>query len=136
VKTLRPLRTATITLGGRQIEVSPRMPDDAQRLLDDLDGGKPIQLRSERASSASQLSTRASIRWTSRKATAGDHAGQIRGLMFGSAVREGLIRDRNAVLGTHRPTERWVAAWQPIGHRGEGNVWRSRSPYRPVVSRT
>lgn len=39
VKTLRPLRTATITLGGRQIEVPPRVPDDAQRLLDDLDGG-------------------------------------------------------------------------------------------------
>lgn len=39
VKTLRPLRTATITLGGRQIEVPPRIPDDAQRLLDQLEGG-------------------------------------------------------------------------------------------------
>jgi hypothetical protein len=39
VKTLRPLRTATITLGGRHIEVPPRVPNDAQRLLDDLRGG-------------------------------------------------------------------------------------------------
>lgn len=39
VKTLRPLRTAMITIGGRQIEVPPRIPDDAQRLLDDLGGG-------------------------------------------------------------------------------------------------
>jgi hypothetical protein len=39
VKTLRPLRTATITLAGQQIQVPPRVPDDAQRLLDDLRGG-------------------------------------------------------------------------------------------------
>ena len=39
VKTLRPLRTATITLGRQQITVPPRIPDDAQRLLDDLTGG-------------------------------------------------------------------------------------------------
>jgi len=39
VKTLRPLRTATITIGDRQIAVPPRVPDDAQRLLDDLRGG-------------------------------------------------------------------------------------------------
>jgi hypothetical protein len=39
VKTLRPLRSATITLNGRQIEVPPRIPDEAQRLLDALDGG-------------------------------------------------------------------------------------------------
>ena len=39
VKTLRPLRTATITLGGRQIEVPPRIPPEAQRLLDDFEGG-------------------------------------------------------------------------------------------------
>jgi transposase len=39
VKTLRPLRTATITVGDRQIAVPPRVPDDAQRLLDDLRGG-------------------------------------------------------------------------------------------------
>jgi Transposase DDE domain len=39
VKTLRPLRTATITLAGRQITVPPRVPDDVQRLLDDLRGG-------------------------------------------------------------------------------------------------
>jgi hypothetical protein len=39
VKTFRPLRTATITIGGRQIAVPPRVPDEAQRLLDDLEGG-------------------------------------------------------------------------------------------------
>jgi hypothetical protein len=39
VKTLRPLRTATITLGARQINVPPRIPDEAQRLLDDLASG-------------------------------------------------------------------------------------------------
>ena len=39
VKTLRPLRTATITISGRQIAVPPRVPDDAQHLLDDLEGG-------------------------------------------------------------------------------------------------
>jgi Transposase DDE domain len=39
VKTLRPLRTATITLAGQQITVPPRVPDDAQRILDDLRGG-------------------------------------------------------------------------------------------------
>jgi len=39
VKTLRPLRTATITLADQQIHVPSRVPDDAQRLLDDLRGG-------------------------------------------------------------------------------------------------
>jgi len=39
VKTLRPLRTATITLSGRQIQVPPRIPDEARRLLDALNGG-------------------------------------------------------------------------------------------------
>ena len=39
VKTLRPLRTATIALAGQQIQVPPRVPDDAQRLLNDLRGG-------------------------------------------------------------------------------------------------
>jgi hypothetical protein len=39
VKTLRPLRSATITLNGSQIEVPPRIPDEAQRLLDALNGG-------------------------------------------------------------------------------------------------
>ena len=39
VKTLRPLRSATITLNGRQIEVPPRIPDEAQRLLDALGSG-------------------------------------------------------------------------------------------------
>jgi transposase len=39
LKTLRPLRTATITLGGRQINVPPRIPAEAQLLLDNLKGG-------------------------------------------------------------------------------------------------
>ena len=39
VKTLRPLRTTTITLGRRQINVPPRIPDEAQRVLDGLQGG-------------------------------------------------------------------------------------------------
>jgi len=39
VKTLRPLRSATITFSGRQIEVPPRIPDEAQRLLDALGNG-------------------------------------------------------------------------------------------------
>ena len=39
VKTLRPLRSATVTLNGSQIEVPPRIPDEAQRLLDALNGG-------------------------------------------------------------------------------------------------
>ena len=39
VKTLQPLRTATITLGAEQIQVPPRVPDDAQLVLDDLRGG-------------------------------------------------------------------------------------------------
>ena len=32
-------RTATITLADQQITVPPRVPDDIQRLLDDLRGG-------------------------------------------------------------------------------------------------
>ncbi len=39
VKLLRPLRTATITLGPRQIDIPPRIPDEAQRLLDALARG-------------------------------------------------------------------------------------------------
>jgi hypothetical protein len=39
VKLLRPLRTATIALGPRQINIPPRIPDDAQRVLDDLARG-------------------------------------------------------------------------------------------------
>jgi Transposase DDE domain len=39
VKELRPLRTATITLGAQQIQVPPRVPDDAQHLLAALAGG-------------------------------------------------------------------------------------------------
>jgi hypothetical protein len=43
----RPLRTPTITLGGRQINVPSRTPAEAQRLLDNLNVvTKPIQLRS------------------------------------------------------------------------------------------
>jgi hypothetical protein len=48
LKTLRPLRTATITLGVRQINVPPRIPAEAQRLLDTSRVvTKPIQLRSD-----------------------------------------------------------------------------------------
>jgi hypothetical protein len=36
VKTLRPLRTATITLGHQQITAEPRIPAAAQQILDDL----------------------------------------------------------------------------------------------------
>jgi hypothetical protein len=39
VKTLRPLRTATITLGRRQITAEPRIPAAARQILDDLAGG-------------------------------------------------------------------------------------------------
>jgi hypothetical protein len=39
VKLLRPLRTATITLGHQQINVPPRVPNEAQRVLDDLARG-------------------------------------------------------------------------------------------------
>ena len=39
VKTLRPLRTATITLGRQQITAEPRIPAAAQQILDDLTSG-------------------------------------------------------------------------------------------------
>jgi Transposase DDE domain len=39
VKLLRPLRTATITLGPRQIDVPPRIPDEAQHVLNALARG-------------------------------------------------------------------------------------------------
>ena len=40
IQTLRPLRTATISLGNQQITAPPRIPDDVRALLDDLaDGG-------------------------------------------------------------------------------------------------
>ena len=39
VKTLRPLRTATITLGRQQITAEPRIPAPARQILDDLAGG-------------------------------------------------------------------------------------------------
>jgi Transposase DDE domain len=39
VKTLRPLRTATITLGRQQITAEPRIPATAQQILDDLAQG-------------------------------------------------------------------------------------------------
>ena len=38
VKTLRPLRTATITLGRQQITAEPRIPAPARQILDDLAG--------------------------------------------------------------------------------------------------
>ncbi|MFL1375863.1 MULTISPECIES: IS1634 family transposase [unclassified Nocardiopsis] len=39
VKTLRPLRTATISLGGQRIQAPPRIPDEAQQMLDTLARG-------------------------------------------------------------------------------------------------
>ena len=36
VQALRPLRTATISLGNQQITAPPRIPDHAQVILDDL----------------------------------------------------------------------------------------------------
>jgi DDE family transposase len=39
VKTLRPLRTATIALGRQQITAEPRIPAAAQQILDDLASG-------------------------------------------------------------------------------------------------
>jgi Transposase DDE domain len=39
VHTLRPLRSATISLGHQQITASPRVPDHAQTILDDLAQG-------------------------------------------------------------------------------------------------
>ena len=39
VKTLRPLRTATITLGRQQITAEPRIPAAAQQILDGLATG-------------------------------------------------------------------------------------------------
>jgi len=36
IQTLRPLRTATISLGNQQITAPPRIPDHAQAILDDL----------------------------------------------------------------------------------------------------
>jgi len=35
LKLLRPLRTATITLGTQQISIPPRIPAETQRVLDD-----------------------------------------------------------------------------------------------------
>jgi hypothetical protein len=39
IKMLRPLRTATITLGRQRITVPPRVPDNARRVIDDLANG-------------------------------------------------------------------------------------------------
>ena len=39
VQALRPLRTATISLGPQQITAPPRIPDHAQAILDDLAEG-------------------------------------------------------------------------------------------------
>jgi hypothetical protein len=36
IQTLRPMRTATISLGNQQITTPPRIPDHARALLDDL----------------------------------------------------------------------------------------------------
>src|SRR5215213_3042985 len=60
---------------------------------------------SARASSASQLSTRASIRYASRKATAGDHAARAvdGGCEVGPLALNALVRGCVTVLGTHRP---------------------------------
>src|SRR5919107_853174 len=59
----------------------------------------------ERASSVSQLSTRASIRYASRRATARDHAARAahgeREVHRLTAIA--LVEGRVRVLGTHRP---------------------------------
>jgi hypothetical protein len=39
LKTLRPLRTATITLGRQRVTVPPRIPDIARRIIADLAKG-------------------------------------------------------------------------------------------------
>jgi hypothetical protein len=39
LQTLRPLRSATIGLGGQQVTAPPLIPDDAQRVIDDLAQG-------------------------------------------------------------------------------------------------
>jgi hypothetical protein len=39
VQALRPLRTATISLGHQQITAPPRIPDHAQAILHDLAKG-------------------------------------------------------------------------------------------------
>ena len=39
VQTLRPLRSATISLGNQQLTAPPRIPDHAQTILDDLAEG-------------------------------------------------------------------------------------------------
>jgi transposase len=39
IQTLRPLRSATISLGARQITAPPRIPDAAQAILNDLAQG-------------------------------------------------------------------------------------------------
>ena len=39
IQTLRPLRSATISLGAQQITAPPRIPDAAQAILNDLAGG-------------------------------------------------------------------------------------------------
>ena len=36
LKTLRPLRSATVTIGSQQVTAQPRIPDDARTLLNDL----------------------------------------------------------------------------------------------------
>jgi hypothetical protein len=40
IQTLRPLRSATVSLGRQQITAAPRIPDQAQAILDDLAKGE------------------------------------------------------------------------------------------------
>src|SRR4051794_26877427 len=58
---------------------------------------------SERAHSASQRSTRVSVRYASPKATAVIMLGWPGTVMFRSTSVRALIRDCDTVLGTHRP---------------------------------
>jgi hypothetical protein len=39
LQTLRPLRSATIALNGQEVTAPPLIPDDAQRVIDDLAQG-------------------------------------------------------------------------------------------------
>jgi hypothetical protein len=39
LQTLRPLRSATISLGGQQVTARPHIPDDVQSILDALGVG-------------------------------------------------------------------------------------------------
>ncbi len=39
IQTLRPLRAATITVGGQQLTATPQIPDEAREILDYLNPG-------------------------------------------------------------------------------------------------